>query len=51
MKVSNCLKWIVNKTITYNNELPTRNQELILQRKVKYVEDIVVTRNTAKTEM
>ena len=32
--------------ITYENAFPRRNPALILQRQVKYVEDIIFTRDT-----
>ena len=47
MKVVDCLKMIVSKPITYDISFPLRNQVLLLKRQVKYVEDIVVTRDMA----
>ena len=45
--VTNCLKVIGSKPITYGNSFSPINQALILQVQVKYVEDIIVTRDTA----
>ena len=49
--VVNCLKTIVSKPITYENYSPLRYQTLLLESQVKYVEDIVVTRDTANLGM
>ena len=51
MKVVDCLKMIVSKPITYDISFPLRNQVLLLKRQVKYVEDIVVTRDMAGVVM
>ena len=51
MKVVDCLKMIVSKPITYDISFPLRNQVLLLKRQVKYVEDIVVTRDMADVVM
>ena len=45
---ANCLQRIGSKPISYENYCPPINQALILQRQVKYVEDIIVTRDTEK---
>ena len=45
--VTNCLKRIASNPITYENAFPPIKWALILQRQVKYVEDIIVTRDTA----
>ena len=47
----NCLKTIVSKPTTYGNYSPLRYQALLLESQVKYVEDIVVTRDTANLGM
>ena len=49
--VANCLKRIGSKKITYENSFPLRYQALILERQVKYVEDIVIIRDTANLGM
>ena len=49
--VANCLKIIGSKTIKYENALPLRYQVLLSERQVKYVEDIVVIRDTANLGM
>ena len=46
--VDNCLKGIGSKPITYKNYFPLITRELLSQRQVKFVEDIIVTRDTAK---
>ena len=40
------LESIVSKIIIYENALPMRKQVLLSERQVKYVEDIIVTRDT-----
>ena len=47
MTVVNCLQRIGSNPITYDKAYPLRNQELLSQRQVKYVEDIIVTRDMA----
>ena len=51
MIVVNSLQMIGNKIITFDNAFPLRNQALISQRKAKYVEGIIVTRDMAKLWM
>ena len=51
MTVANFLKRIVSKLITYENAFPPRKRELILQRQVKYVEDIIFTRDMTNIGM
>ena len=46
MTVANFLKIIEGDPITYDNALPLRNQALLSQIQVKYVEDIILTRYT-----
>ena len=46
-KVNNCLQRIGSDTITFENAPSLRKQELLFQRQVKYVEDIIITRDTA----
>ena len=42
---------IGSKSITYKNDPPPRNQALISQSQVEYVEDIFVTRDTENLGM
>ena len=51
MTVINCLKRIGSRQIKFENSYPPGKQALILQRQVKYVEDIIVTRDTANLGM
>ena len=51
MKVANCLKMVVIKMVTYDNFFPLRHWVLLLERQVNYVEDVVVTRDTANLGM
>ena len=51
MKVINCLQRIGNMPITFNNESTPGKQDLLLQNQVKYVEDIIVTREMANLGM
>ena len=45
--VTNSLQRIVSKPIAYKNAFPPRKQALLLQRQLKCVEDIIVTRYMA----
>ena len=45
------LQWIGRKTITYENAFPRKNRGLLSERQVKYVEDIIVKRDTANLEL
>ena len=45
--VNNCLQLIGSKLITYDNAFPPINQSLMFKMQVKYVDDIIVTRDTA----
>ena len=47
MTVTNCLQSIGSKMIKFDSASPQIKQVLLLQRQVKYVEDIIVTRDTA----
>ena len=47
----NCLQRIDINRITYKNAFPICRRGLLSQRKVKYSEDIIVTRDTAKLGM
>ena len=49
--MTNYFKRIGSKAITYKNASPPKNQALILQRQLKYVEDIIVTIDTSKLGM
>ena len=49
--VANCLLRIGFKPITYKNALPMSKRELISQRQVNYVEDIIVTGDTVNLGM
>ena len=49
--VVNCLQRIGRKPITYNNAFPVSKRAFLLQIKLKYVEDIIVTRDTANIGM
>ena len=51
MAVANCLQSIVRKPITYKNAFPPRNQAFISRRQVKYVQYIIVTRDTSNLGM
>ena len=44
--VTNCLQIVDGNPITYENAFPPRKQEFLLQRQVKYVGSIIVTRDT-----
>ena len=46
--VTNCLQRIGSKLITYENASPLRNQALLSQIQVRYVEYIIITSDTAK---
>ena len=46
-KLFNFLQSIGSKTITYENTLPINKRELLSENKVKYVEDIIVKRDTS----
>ena len=48
MKVKNGLQRIGSNPITFENAFPPRKQALLLQSQIKYVEDIIVTRDTEK---
>ena len=43
--VVNCLKMIGSKAITYNNAFPVKKWVFLLKIKVKYVEDMLFTRD------
>ena len=45
---NNCLQRIGSRKITFDNDLPPGNQALLSHNQVKYVEDIIVTRDTEK---
>ena len=47
----NCLKSIGRKPITYENDFLLIYWAFLSERQLKYVEDIVVTRDTAKLGM
>ena len=49
--VCNVLQRIVRKTITYENTLPMNNMALLSENHVRYVEDIIVKRDTANLGM
>ena len=49
--VINCLKRIGGKAITYQCDFFMRKRALPLERQIKYVEDMIVTRDTAKLGM
>ena len=51
MTVNNCSQSIVSKPITFENSSPLRNQALLSQRQVNYVEYIRVTRDTENLGM
>ena len=51
MTVTNCLQSIGSKSITFENDSPPGKQALISHNQVKYVEYIIVTRDTAKPGM
>ena len=51
MKVANILKRIGSKLVIYNNSLPLGKRALLLKMQVKYVEDIIVTRDTVNVGM
>ena len=44
--VTNFLQRIGRNSITYENDFPPRNQALLLQSQLKYVEDTLFTRDT-----
>ena len=48
MTVVNCLRSIRNNTIMFDNSLPLRNWKFLFDEKVKYVENIIVSRDTTK---
>ena len=45
--VFNVLKKIDRKPITYENSLPMKKRKLLSESQVKYLEDIIVKRDTA----
>ena len=47
MTVVNCLRSIRNNTIMFDNALPLGNWTFLFDGKVKYVENIIVSRDTA----
>ena len=49
--VFNVLKKIDSKTITYENSLPMKKRKLLSESQVKYLEDIIVKRDTANFGM
>ena len=49
--VTNFLHRIGRNSITYENDFPPRNQALLLQSQLKYVEDTLFTRDTEKVGM
>ena len=49
--MTNFLQRIGSNAITYENTPPPRNQALIPKREVKYVEVIIVTRDTSNLGM
>ena len=49
--VTNCLQRIGSKPITFDNAFTSIKWELLSQRKVKYVEDIIVTRKKEVIQM
>ena len=51
MTVANCLQRFGSDTITFENSPSLRKQALLFQRQVKYVEDIIVTRDTENLGM
>ena len=51
MTVANFFQSIGSKPIKFENTSPLRNQTLLLQRQVKYVEDIIFTRDMANLGM
>ena len=51
MTVANCLQRIGSKPSTFENTSPPTNQVLISKSQVKYVEDIILTIETAKLGM
>ena len=50
-KVFNVLQRIDREPIAYENELPMNKRAFISERQVKYVEDIIVKRDTANLGM
>ena len=44
--VNNVLQRIISKPIIYKNSFPPIKQAFVFQRKVRHVEDIIVTRDT-----
>ena len=51
MTVTNCLQIIGSRPITFENAFPPVKQVLLSQNQVKYVEDIIVTRDTSNLGM
>ena len=51
MKVVNSLKSIGRNPITYENYFPLINQALLSEMQVKYVQDVIVTRDMVKLGM
>ena len=51
MEVNNSLHRIGSRPIKFENVLPPEKQALISKNQVKYVEGIIVTRDTAKLGM
>ena len=49
--VFNILQRIGRKPITYENDLPMKKRALLLENQVKYVEDIIVKRDTENLGM
>ena len=47
MTVTNCLQRIASRLITFYNAFPPGNQVLLSHNQVEYVENIIVTRDTA----
>ena len=45
------MRKIGSNTIIYDNYFPLRKRVFLLERKVKYVEDILVTRNTENLDI
>ena len=49
--IFNVLQNIGSNLITYENALPMKKRELLLENQVKYVEDSIVKRDTANLEI
>ena len=51
MKLVNFLRRISDKPVKYENDFPLKERKLILEMEVKYVQDIIVARDSANLEM